>query len=227
MGLRGGAPPVPVRPGGGPRVRGPVAGPNTYPLPGPFAPPNPFPPGYPLPGVNPSPGDPFYPEFVKRCWKEWSRSCRVKYPLIPACKGGAKTFKETIDDFANNNVNGGIWPTGARFEFVNCMKVQEFNEPAPSPLLPGPSAPPLPTPSGPGPCGPGVPGYTVHCKVMVFTHTGIWISERDAVSVIMCKCCDDNDPTSGPRIEPSKPHFPGGNRPPNHSIDPVQRPYQK
>ncbi len=194
----------------GPRgPRGGIAPNPNDPVPqsSPFQTPNPFPPGYPKPGLNPGPSDPNFPNFVKKCWRQYDNSCRKKYPFLPSCDSNAATFSEMAEDFAKQNVSDGLWTSG-RYEFVNCQKTQEFNQPKPYPH---------PTPTDDAPCGRGVPGYTLHCQVLAFTETGVWLSKRDAISVFMCMCCDDNDPGSGPRNQPrnppDNPHLPGGNRP--------------
>lgn len=215
LGLRFGPaarPPVrPWRPGG-PRGGSGVGTPSN-PLPNyPFPKPNPFPPGYPKPGVNPGPEDPNYPNFVKQCWSRYNNSCKQKNPHAPTCGPAGKSTDEVMDDFAEDNVSSGLWPE-AHYKFVDCKKVQEFNT--------GPFGFPF-TPDSNSPCGTG-PGYTLHCKVLVFAETAIWVSEQDAISVFICPCCDPSDPEGGlkHRPRPDFPsHFPGGNRPPDHNIDP-------
>jgi len=175
--------------------------------------PLPLPPGYPKPGVAPGPGDPNYPKYVKRCWYEWKNDCFLNNPGIPSC---ATLPSPTLDDFIEQNKHGGIWPSENRYEFVNCREISSFNQPS---SLPTPN-PWNTNPWPASPCG-STPGKTYHCQVMVFSPSGrIWLSRRDAVSYFTCKCCDPNNPYQQPADIIMRPHFPGGNRPPNHNIDP-------
>lgn len=176
--------------------------------------------GFPLPIPHPSPKPPWAPDPGLLLpgtpeWEIWIRKlklkgchndCRNWIPAMPACTGGG--WEELIkagEEFLEEAQRQGTLPANAEFTPVNCRPVQEI--PAPNKI-----------------CG-GFPAGTMHCKALVTTPHGVWVTQQDVVSIFICSCCDMQTGDVGTNVKPfgttggqGSPHFPGGNRPPKVDI---------
>jgi hypothetical protein len=198
--------PFPGRPRPGPYdpYWPPGSPPSASQLPLPYPCPTPLPPGYrqgPGPCLEPQPGTQEWEAYARACWRRYRVDCRND-PSTPACPQPGASIDQSVHTAANDFLaqlqSLGIIPNSVTVRAVNCRPVQVI--PAPNPI-----------------CG-GQPSTTIHCKALVTSNVGGWVSAKDVVSVFVCPCCDRGTGTYSAYAKPlgtpsgqGKPHLPGGN----------------
>lgn len=172
-----------------------------------------LPPGYPEgtgPHLEPSPGTTEWEDYARNCWKRYRADCRNR-PEMPPCPPNRKPIGESLEAEANKFIvamqEAGELPDDIRISATNCYRTQVI-----APMDPV--------------CRGG--GFTYHCKAFVVSGSGVWVTQRDLVSLFACACCNSQTGSAEEVVKPfgtpsgqGAVHFATGNKdvskPPIHA----------